>query len=85
MILPLLQVAKCRQDLFEDHQEHEGDEENQCGGEDPFLAVTGVRMLAVDLSSGHTLVLVMALTAYGTALIVSTWLLRGARTQMPPQ
>ena len=51
----------------------------------PFLAVTGVRMLAVDLSSGHTLVLVMALTAYGTALIVSTWLLRGARTQMPAQ
>jgi len=46
----------------------------------PFLVVTAIRMLTVDLVSGHTLVLVIALTAYGTALIVSTWLLRRART-----
>lgn len=51
----------------------------------PFLAVTGLRMMAVDISSDHTLVLVIALTAYGAALIVSTWLLRRTRAQMPPQ
>ena len=45
----------------------------------PFLAVTGLRMVAVDLSSGNTLVLVIALTAYGASLIVSTRLLRGTR------
>lgn len=49
----------------------------------PFLAVTGVRMVAADFSSGKTLVLVIALAAYGTALIISTWLLRGARTRVP--
>jgi hypothetical protein len=46
----------------------------------PFLAVTGVQMIAVDLSSGNTVVLMVALAAYGTALIVSTRLIRGART-----
>ena len=49
----------------------------------PYLAVTGVRMMAVDLSADDTLVLVFALTAYGTALIVSTWLLRKARAIAP--
>lgn len=42
----------------------------------PFLLATGLRMIATDLSSGRTLVLVIALTAYGAALIVSTRLLR---------
>ncbi len=51
----------------------------------PFLGVTGVRMIAVDFSSGHTVVLVIALTAYGATLIAATRLLRGARVEVPPQ
>jgi len=50
----------------------------------PFLGVTGVRMIAVDFSSGHTVVLVIALTAYGATLIAATRLLRGARVEVPP-
>jgi len=50
----------------------------------PYLAVTGVRMMVVDLAADNTLVLVFALTAYGTALIVSTWLLRRARAIASP-
>ena len=46
----------------------------------PFLVITGLRMIAVDLSSGRTLVLVIALATYGVALIVSTRLLRGMGT-----
>jgi hypothetical protein len=38
----------------------------------PFLVVTGLRMIARDFLSGQTHVLVIALAAYGIALIVST-------------
>lgn len=38
----------------------------------PFLALTGLRMVVRDLLSGQTLVLVVALAAYGFALIAST-------------
>jgi hypothetical protein len=51
----------------------------------PFLIITGLRMIVVDLSSGRTVVLVIALTAYGAALIISTRLLRGDRSQIPQE
>jgi len=38
----------------------------------PFLLLTGLRMIAREFLSGQTLVLVIALAAYGFALIVST-------------
>jgi len=38
----------------------------------PFLVATGLRMVARDFLSGRTVVLVIALAAYGIALIVST-------------
>jgi len=41
----------------------------------PLLILVGLRMVAIDFSSGKTLVLVIALAAYGTALIVSTKLI----------
>jgi hypothetical protein len=42
----------------------------------PLLLVTGLRMVARDFTSGKTLALVIALAAYGFALIVATRLLR---------
>jgi len=41
----------------------------------PLLIFVGLRMVAIDFSSGKTLVLVIALAAYGMALIVSTRLI----------
>jgi hypothetical protein len=41
----------------------------------PLLVLIGLRMIAIDFSSGKTVVLVIALAAYGTALIVSTRLI----------
>ena len=38
----------------------------------PFLLATGLRMVVRDFTSGQTIVLVIALAAYGFALIVST-------------
>jgi len=48
----------------------------------PLLALTGLRVLLTDLTSGRTAVFVIALTAYGAALIVSPKLLRTLRTQI---
>lgn len=42
----------------------------------PLLAATGIRVVFVDIASGRTIVLVMALAAYGAALIVSPKILR---------
>ena len=42
----------------------------------PLLLVTGLRMVVRDFLSGQTLVLVIALAAYGFALIVSTKMLK---------
>jgi len=53
----------------------------------PFLLVTGSRMVVRDFPSGQTLVLVIALAAYGFALIVSTKMMRattGKPEQNPP-
>jgi hypothetical protein len=47
----------------------------------PLLALTGLRVLLADLASDRTVVFVIALTAYGTALILSPKLLRSSRTQ----
>lgn len=47
----------------------------------PLLALTGLRVLLTDLASGRTVVFVIALTAYGAALIVSPKLLRSLRAQ----
>lgn len=49
----------------------------------PLLALTGLRVVLVDLASGRTVVFVIALAAYGAALIVSPKLLRsgGAKNQ----
>jgi hypothetical protein len=47
----------------------------------PLLALTGLRVLLADLASGRTEVFVIALTAYGAALIASPKLLRSLRTQ----
>jgi hypothetical protein len=48
----------------------------------PLLALTGLRVLLTDLTSGRTAVFVIALTAYGAALIVSPKLLRTLRSQI---
>ena len=50
----------------------------------PLLLVTGLRMVVRDFLSGQTLVLVIALAAYGLALIVSTKMMR-TRTETPDQ
>jgi len=50
----------------------------------PLLVVTGLRMVAIDFSSGKTLVLVIALAAYGTALIVSTRLIGRSKLRFEP-
>jgi len=47
----------------------------------PLLVLTGLRVVLTDLASGRTVVFVIALTAYGAALIVSPKLLRTLRTQ----
>jgi hypothetical protein len=45
----------------------------------PLLTLTGLRVLLADLASGRTVVFVIALAAYGTALITSPKLLRSGR------
>ena len=47
----------------------------------PLLALTGLRVVLTDLASGRTVVFVIALTAYGAALIFSPKLLRSPRPQ----
>jgi len=47
----------------------------------PLLALTGLRVALVDLASGRTVVFVIALTAYGAALITSPKILRSGRVQ----
>jgi hypothetical protein len=50
----------------------------------PLLAVTGLRVIFTDLTSGRTVVFVVALAAYGAALILSPRLSRSRRTQTQP-
>jgi len=45
----------------------------------PLLALTGLRVVLTDLASGRTVVFVIALAAYGTAMILSPRLLRTHR------
>jgi hypothetical protein len=45
----------------------------------PLLAITGLRVLFTDLASGQTVVFVIALAAYGAALILSPKILRSRR------
>ncbi len=45
----------------------------------PLLALTGLRVVLADLASGRTVVFVIALAAYGAALILSPRLLRTHR------
>ncbi len=45
----------------------------------PLLALTGIRVVSTDLASGRTVVFVIALAAYGLAMILSTRLLRTHR------
>jgi hypothetical protein len=47
----------------------------------PLLAVTGLRVVFIDLMSGRTVVFVVALAAYGAALILSPRLARSHRSQ----
>jgi hypothetical protein len=47
----------------------------------PLLALTGLRVVLADLASGRTVVFVIALTAYGAALITSPKILRSRRIQ----
>ena len=47
----------------------------------PLLALTGLRIVLVDLASGRTVVFVIALAAYGAALITSPKILRSKRDQ----
>jgi len=42
----------------------------------PMLALTGLKVVSQDLTAGRALVLVVALAAYGFALVVAPWLLR---------
>jgi hypothetical protein len=42
----------------------------------PLLALTGLRVVLTDLASGRTVVFVIALAAYGAAMILSPRLLR---------
>jgi len=54
----------------------------------PLLLVTGLRLVVRDVLSGQTLVLVIALAAYGFALIVSTKMLKtstGTPDHDPPE
>lgn len=48
----------------------------------PLLALTGLRVVLADLASGQTVVFVIALTAYGAALVLSPKLLRTRRRQV---
>ena len=50
----------------------------------PLLALTGLRVALVDLASGRTVVFVIALTAYGAALIASPKILRSGRGRVQP-
>jgi hypothetical protein len=45
----------------------------------PLLAVTGLRVVLSDLGSDRTIVLVITLAAYGTALVLSPRLMRTSR------
>jgi hypothetical protein len=47
----------------------------------PLLALTGLRVILADLASGRTVVFVIALAAYGAALIASPKILRSGRAQ----
>lgn len=47
----------------------------------PLLALTGLRVLFADLASGRTVVFVIALAAYGAALITSPKILRSGKNQ----
>jgi len=47
----------------------------------PLLALTGLRVVLTDLASGRTTVFVIALAAYGAALIASPKILRTGRAQ----
>lgn len=47
----------------------------------PLLALTGLRVLLADLASGRTVVFVIALAAYGVALITSPKILRSRRVR----
>lgn len=46
----------------------------------PMLALTGLKVVSQDLSAGRALVLVVALAAYGFALVVAPWLLRSGHS-----
>ncbi len=50
----------------------------------PLLLVTGLRMVVRDFPSGQTLVLVIALAAYGFALIASTKMLKAGTAGVKP-
>jgi hypothetical protein len=49
----------------------------------PLLALTGLRVVLTDLASGRTGVFVIALAAYGSAMILSPRLLRTHRRRLP--
>jgi hypothetical protein len=49
----------------------------------PLLALTGLRVVLTDLASGRTGVFVIALAAYGSAMILSPRLLRTHRRRQP--
>jgi len=46
----------------------------------PMLALTGLKVVTQDLTAGRALVLVVALAAYGFALVVAPWLLRSGHS-----
>ncbi len=46
----------------------------------PMLALTGLKVVSQDLAAGRALVLVVALAAYGFALVVAPWLLRSGHS-----
>lgn len=48
----------------------------------PLLALAGLRVVLVDLASGRTIVFVIALAAYGAALITSPKILRSSGLQL---
>ena len=50
----------------------------------PMLALTGLKVVSQDLTAGRALVLVVALAAYGFALVVAPWLLRSGRDSGEP-
>jgi hypothetical protein len=47
----------------------------------PMLALTGLKVVSHDLPAGRALVLVVALAAYGFALVVAPWLLRSGHSE----